>query len=109
VTARLPVRFLLLITGVDKHMLVRFGFAAGVVLVLLGLLCIGLFAVGTGLGPGGTEASAYGMNARAGLTIAAGLSLAVGATLVGLSVGHWRRPVPPQPTVERSPDRRRQI
>ena len=86
--------------------MLRLGVPAGVMLVLLGLLFIGLLALGTGLGPGGSDASVYGVNARAVLTIGAGLCLAVGVTLFGLGFGHWRRPVPPDATLDHTPDRR---
>jgi drug/metabolite transporter (DMT)-like permease len=86
----------------------RFGFPAGVLLALLGLMFMALVAMGTGLGPSGMDKSLYGVDARAALTIAAGLCLAVGVTLVGLGFGHWRRPVPPGPTLDHTPDRRQQ-
>lgn len=81
----------------------RFGMVLGLLLAVLGItgvvtLMLGVGADSASFTPGGTQ------TARAPFAVAAGLALAAGLTLLGLNAGHWRRPVPPGPQLDRRPD-----
>jgi hypothetical protein len=81
----------------------RFGMVLGLLLAVLGItgvvtLMLGVGADSASFTPGGAQTS------RAPFAVAAGLALAAGLTLLGLNAGHWRRPVPPGPQLDRRPD-----
>jgi hypothetical protein len=81
----------------------RFGMVLGLLLAVLGItgvvtLMLGVGADSASFTPGAAQSS------RAPFAIAAGLALAAGLTLLGLNAGHWRRPVPPGPQLDRTPD-----
>jgi hypothetical protein len=89
----------------DRRMIMqRFGMVLGLLLAVIGItgvvtLMLGVGADTASFTPGGEQTS------RAPFAIAAGLALAAGLTLLGLNAGHWRRPVPPGPELDRTPDR----
>jgi hypothetical protein len=85
----------------------QMSFAVGVLLAMAGAVLLLLVAMGVGLAPDGTDSQIVGVDARSWLTIGAGLLLACGITLVGLGFGRWQHPVPPGPSLEENPDRRR--
>jgi hypothetical protein len=83
----------------------RFGMVLGLLLAVLGIT--GVVTLMLGVGADSASFTAAGeQSSRAPFAIASGLALAAGLTLLGLNAGHWRRPVPPGPELERSPDRR---
>ena len=81
----------------------RFGMVVGLFLAVLGVA--GVLTLMFGIGADSSAFTPYGaQESHAPLAIGAGLALAAGLTLLGLSLGHWRRPVPPGPELDRQPD-----
>lgn len=81
----------------------RFGMVLGLLLAVLGITGVVTLMLGVGAdSPSFTAGGAQ--SSRAPFAVAAGLALAAGLTLLGLNAGHWRRPVPPGPQLDRRPD-----
>lgn len=83
------------------------GVLVGTLLAALGAVLAVALLAGVGLPDSASAAVQAGDGGlHTVLAVTAGLALASGVTLLGLGMGHWRRPLPPGPELSRTPDMR---
>jgi hypothetical protein len=82
------------------------GVLVGTLLAAIGAVLVVALLAGVGLPESASTAVQGDGGLRPVLAVTAGLAMASGMTLLGLALGHWRRPLPPGPELSRTPDTR---